>query len=106
MTGDISLPVPIYSAIKRNGKPLHEYARKGKVDKVEIPVKTMHVIASDLKEIDKEHGVLKIYFNVKSGTYIRSLAEELGRRLGTVATLQNLRRISIGPYKIEDAIII
>jgi tRNA pseudouridine55 synthase len=100
MSGEIVLAVPAYSAIKRDGIPLYKYAREGR--EIEIPQKTMTIIDAEFLGFDAPF--LKVKFNVKSGTYIRSLAEELGKRLGTVATLENLRRLSIGKYRIEDAI--
>jgi tRNA pseudouridine55 synthase len=50
-----------------------------------------------------ERGVATVRFQVASGTYIRSLAEELGRNLGYPACLQNLRRTKVGEYRLEDA---
>ncbi len=102
LIGKHELQVPIFSAIKKNGKPLYVYARAGKEKEIEIPVKPMRIYEARLEKIEGE--ILTVYFNVASGTYIRSLAEELGRKLGTVATLQALRRTSIGNYKIEDAV--
>jgi len=100
LIGEIELKVPLYSAIKIKGKPLYKYAREGK--EIQAPVKEMKVLSARL--ILLEGDILKIHFKVGSGTYIRSLAEEIGRRLDTDATLLNLRRTSIGPYKIESAI--
>jgi tRNA pseudouridine55 synthase len=54
--------------------------------------------------IHKPLAVVTVRFKVGSGTYIRSLAEELGRRLGYPATLQNLRRTKVGKFDIKDAI--
>ncbi len=102
MQGDIELAVPIYSAIKRQGKPLYEYAREGIA--VEVPKKIMHITYA--KVLDYTAPVIRIEFEVKSGTYIRSLAEELARRLGTVGTIQNLRRTSIGEFKVEGAMVL
>jgi tRNA pseudouridine55 synthase len=99
LKGDIDLKVPKYSAIKKAGKPLYKYAREG--DDIEPPVKRMHVISTKILAFNK--NLIIIEFEVKSGTYIRSLAVELGRMLGTVATLQNLRRTTIGDFKVEDA---
>ncbi|MDA1335110.1 MAG: tRNA pseudouridine(55) synthase TruB [bacterium] len=99
MTGDIKLKVPAYSAIKKDGKPLYKYAREN--TKVEIPTKTMSVISYNIVSIDEKS--VSIEWSVKSGTYIRSLAQELGKRIGTVATLKNLRRTQIGEYSVEQA---
>jgi len=100
MVGTLELEVSIYSAIKRNGRPLYKYARAGQ--EVEIPIRPMTILSAKLLEI--KDNVLTIEFKVKSGVYIRSVGEELGRRLGTVATLANLRRTKIGSYRVEDAL--
>ena len=99
LEGGIDLLVPIYAAVKIKGKPLYKYAREGR--EVEVPIKTMHVIKAELLGI--KDNVLEVQFEVKSGTYIRSIAEELGKRLGTVAMLKNLRRIKIGDFSVKDA---
>jgi tRNA pseudouridine55 synthase len=101
-TGIQELPVPIYSAIKRQGKPLYQYVRECKEHEIEVPVKPMMV--HEAQVLSKHGNVVHIRWNVGSGTYIRSLAEEFGKRLGTVATIQNLRRVSIGVYTVENAI--
>jgi tRNA pseudouridine55 synthase len=100
MIGILEIAVPKYSAIKRNGKPLYAYARQG--EKIEVPIKPMKVIEATLQGYND--NVLFVTFHVGSGTYIRSLAEELGRRLGTLATIQNLRRISVGDFLVQHAV--
>ncbi|PIR87555.1 MAG: tRNA pseudouridine(55) synthase TruB [Candidatus Harrisonbacteria bacterium CG10_big_fil_rev_8_21_14_0_10_45_28] len=100
MVGTLELAVSIYSAIKKDGRPLYKYARAGQ--DVGAPVRAMTILSAKLLKI--EGDVLTVELEVKSGVYIRSVGEELGRCLGTVATLANLRRTKIGPYKIEDAI--
>lgn len=106
MVGNIDLKVPLYSAIKKDGKPLYWYARNGKP--VEVPTKTMVVRKVAFLDLYKRDNkmVARVLFDVGSGTYIRSLAEELGRKLGVPATLAGLRRTKIGEYKIEDAIVV
>lgn len=99
MTGKIDLPVPLYSAVKKKGKPLYRYARKGK--SVELPVKTMEIMEGEL--LEKREETLIIRWKVGSGTYIRTLAEELGKRLDTVAMIVNLRRTAIGDFSIYQA---
>ncbi|MEI6238418.1 MAG: tRNA pseudouridine(55) synthase TruB [bacterium] len=99
LIGEPELAVPVYSAIKRAGKPLYEYARAGQtVDKV---VKKMGVSCAEL--VDFVFPKIKVKFAVASGTYIRSLAEELGRKLKVPATLAGLRRTSIAGWKVENA---
>lgn len=103
ITGKINLPVPVYSAIKQNGQPLYKKARKG-MD-VNPPIKEMEI--KKIKMLDNfKHDnfyVISLEIKVGSGTYIRSIAEEIGSRLGLPATLKELRRTRIGKFKIENA---
>lgn len=103
MVGELKLPVPAYSAIKQGGEPLYKKARRG--EKVETPVRTMTVSGVRDISVPREGGTVKVRatFDVGSGTYIRSLAEELGRRLGVPATLSALRRTKIGEYDVIKA---
>lgn len=110
MQGTLALPVSAYSAIKKNGVPLYKRARKaektgGQMSEDELPIRTMQVFESELQGVEcgENRCVLTVRFFVSSGTYIRSLAEELGKRLGYPATLQNLRRTEIGDFDIKDA---
>lgn len=97
--GEIDLQVPLYSAIKISGKPLYKYAKEGK--RVIPPVKKMKINKAELISFNK--NLLKLKLEVGSGAYIRSIAEEIGRKLGTVAVLSNLRRIKIGKFNVENA---
>ena len=99
MKGELMLPVSIFSAIKRDGVPLYAYAHRG--EKVEAPMRTM--VVRDARFLSYENALVRAVFDVSSGTYIRSLAEELGRRLGTCASIQNLRRLTVGDYSVSDA---
>ena len=122
MVGKLELAVPAYSAIKQGGEALYKKARRGEV--VDVPIKTMEITATEFLGLFDCHSsegwnpeikgldprlrgddklIVKVRFDVGSGTYIRSLAEELGRRLGVPATLAGLRRTRIGEFKIEDA---
>ena len=112
MVGTLTLPVSAYSAIKKAGVPMYkrarEAARNGEVVTC-VPVREMAVYEAELLDTkntiinDSEKVVVRIRFFVGSGTYIRSLGEELGRRLGYPATLQNLRRTKVGEFDIKDA---
>lgn len=106
MVGALSLPVPLFSAIKLNGQPLYKRARRGQ--RVEVPCKTMlvHSVALTRVETHGDRVHVHIVFDVGSGTYIRSLAEELGRRLGVPATLGNLRRTRVGTFTLDGAIVL
>lgn len=103
MEGVLLLPVPVFSAIKRDGQPLYKRARRG-VD-IDVPVRDMEVRATSFMRMEErgDRTHLFVTYDVGSGTYIRSLAEELGRRLGYPATLGNLRRTRIGSFDIKDA---
>lgn len=99
MKGELVLPVSAYSAMKQGGESLYKKARRG--EKVVVPLRVMDIQKATLTSYTKD--TLDIIFEVGSGTYIRSLAEELGKRLETVATLKNLRRVQIGDFKVTDA---
>lgn len=103
MVGTLLLPVPKYSAVKRGGEPLYKKARRG--EHVEVPIKEMAVYSLKLlthAPFDNKY-VLGIELEVGSGVYVRSIAEEIGRRLGVPATIKELRRTKIGKYCVEDA---
>jgi tRNA pseudouridine55 synthase len=104
MKGTQNLMVPLFSAIKVDGKKLYEYARKYTCP-IEIPVKPMEVISVHLLDYySRDNGmVVRVRFEVGSGTYIRTLAEELGRRLDVPAVLVSLYRTRIAKYRDEDA---
>jgi tRNA pseudouridine55 synthase len=108
MIGVLALPVSAYSAIKKDGVPLYKRVRAGK-SIGELPIRNMQVMQAELIEVNtlsvnrKNRAVVKVRFYVGSGTYIRSLAEDFGKRLGYPATLKSLRRTKIGEFKIEDA---
>lgn len=99
MKGDIDLQVPKYSAIKKRGKALYKYARNG--EEVELPIKKMHITCIKVHSL-MDHEI-SMTIGVKSGTYIRSIVEEIGRKLNTVAYTKELRRTSIGKYKVAWA---
>lgn len=107
MLGIQCLPVSAYSAIKKDGIPMYKRARKAeKTGETvsDVPVRDMHVLEAELLAFSPgERAVATVRFLVGSGTYIRSLGEELGTRLGYPASLQNLRRTKVGEYKIEGA---
>lgn len=113
LIGTLNLPVSAYSAIKKDGVPFYKKARAAEkrgetVPLEELPMRDMKVYKAELigpLSLDEEEYTITIpvRFGVGSGTYIRSLAEELGRRLGYPATLQSLRRTKIGEFDIKDA---
>lgn len=97
--GRISQVPPMYSALKRDGKPLYEYARQG----VELEREAREVTIYDLR-LDRFAGEeLVITVRVSKGTYIRTLAEDIGKALGCGAYLEALRRTAIGEFALGDA---
>ena len=103
ITGVIELLVPTYSAVKQRGVPLYKRARRG--EKIELPKKKMEIKKIRLLNLFQEgkHMILKLEMEVESGTYVRSVTEEIGRRLGVPAMVKDLRRIKIGKFDISQA---
>lgn len=98
--GEIEQVPPSFSAIKFEGKRLYEYAREG-VFLVPKPRKVkIHKI--DLLEIGDDYIVIDV--ECSSGTYMRSLARDIGQKLGTVAIVEDLTRLRVGDYRIENAV--
>lgn len=98
--GEIFQTPPMYSAKKIKGKRLYKIARKNKTISVEprkVTIYEFEITSIKLPEIE-------FRINCSKGTYIRSIADEFGKQLGTSAVLGSLRRTKIGDYKIEDAI--
>jgi tRNA pseudouridine55 synthase len=97
--GDIEQYPPIFSAIKKEGKRLYEFARAGET--VEVKPRTIHISEFEIIEIDG----LNIHFKVicSKGTYIRSLAHDFGKALQSGGHLSVLRRTKIGDFDVENA---
>lgn len=98
-TGKIEQTPPAFSAVKVNGRRAYQLAREGK--EVDIPKRIVTIYALELIEYD--YPVLKLRAHVSSGTYIRSLAADIGKELKTGAYCQNLRRIKIADYDVKNA---
>jgi len=97
--GLIDQKPPIFSAIKKNGKALYKYARAGK--EVEIPTRQVNIYDFALGEIALPIVPFKV--ECSKGTYIRSLAFDLGRAVNAGAHLHSLVRTKIGDYRLQDA---
>lgn len=97
--GSSTQTVPIYSAVKINGKKLYEYARNGE----EVTLPTREINISSIELLDYHDDLIKFKVTVSKGTYIRSLIEDIGKTLQTVATMEDLVRTKQGNYKIEDS---
>ncbi|MBP9738058.1 tRNA pseudouridine(55) synthase TruB [Candidatus Saccharibacteria bacterium] len=98
--GEITQIPPAFSAIKVDGKRAYKLAREGK--EVVIPPRQVTIFRLEL--IDYNYPYLKCVCDVSSGTYIRTLVEDIGKALNTGAYCQQLRRTRIAKYSIEDAI--
>ncbi len=98
--GEIQQQPPIFSALKKEGKRLYEYAREG--EKVEIPKRTVTISEFEITNIDLPN--LEFRAVCSKGTYIRSLAHDFGKSLNNGAHLSTLRRTKIGAFSVEDAV--
>lgn len=101
--GNYEQEVPIYSAVKINGKKLYEYARNN--EKVVLPKRLVTIKKIKLDEVQYEDNktIFKFTCLVSKGTYIRSLISDIATKLGTVGTMKNLRRLEQGKYNITEA---
>ena len=100
--GDIQQQPPVFSALKKEGKRLYEYARAG--EKVEIPSRTVHISAFEITRIELPEVDFRVACS--KGTYIRSLAHDFGKALKNGAHLSALKRTKIGDFSVENAITI
>jgi len=98
--GDIEQVPPMHSAIKHQGRPLYSYARKGQT----IERKPRKVLIRELELVRMEGTDFDLRVVCSKGTYIRTLAEDIGAALGCGAHLAALERTAIGPFQLGDAI--
>ena len=101
-SGEIEQVPPMYSALKHNGRKLYELAREGKI----IERKARRITIFELKLLNATSDSLTLDVFCSKGTYIRSLAEDIGHKLGCGGTVVELRRMQAGQFKIEDALTI
>lgn len=95
---------PIYSAIKVNGKKLYEYARKGQ--EVELKPRQIKIYSIQLVGINEKEKQISFKVKCSKGTYIRSLCEDISKKLGTVGYMKELNRLQAGEFYIKDAVTI
>jgi len=98
-SGDIWQTPPLYSAKKITGRKAYQLARKG--ISVDIPPKKVSIYSLELKEF--QFPYFTIACEVSSGFYVRSLAHDIGEKLGVGATVVGVRRTRVGPYHVEQA---
>jgi tRNA pseudouridine55 synthase len=99
-SGVISQVPPMYSAVKVNGQRAYDLARKGKM--VELEPRTVTIYT--LRVSDYTYPFVRFTTSVSSGTYIRSLVEDMGRTLGTGAYMSDLRRTTVGEFDLKSAV--
>lgn len=100
--GEISQLPPIFSAIKVKGKKLYEYARKG--EEVEIQPRKVFIENIELNSFDEESQQAQVLIKCSKGTYIRSIANDLGEKLGCGGYLVKLIRTQAGNFRVENSI--
>lgn len=98
--GTIEQTPPKHSAIKIGGKAAYKWAREGK----EVPIASRPVIIDSIEILDYSYPLLKIKVSCGKGTYIRSLARDIGKSLGTGGYLSGLIRTQVGPYTLDEAL--
>jgi tRNA pseudouridine55 synthase len=101
-TGEIYQIPPVYSALKIGGKRASDLIREGK--DIELPERKVHVRRFDVLKIPENRSLLKIDITCSKGTYIRSIARDIGIFLGTGAYLDELRRINVGKFSVDDSV--
>lgn len=97
--GTIKQVPPMTSALKHKGKPLYEYARKG----IDIERPPREVTIHRLELLESDGRTAKISVDCSKGTYVRTLAQDIGRALGVKAHLVELKRTRIGPFQLDGA---
>lgn len=93
---------PMYSAIKINGKKLYEYAREGK----EVKLEAREVEIYKIQLLEYKNSKIKFEVECSKGTYIRTLCEDIAKKLGTVGYMEELQRIKVNNFKIEDSVLL
>lgn len=100
--GDIMQVPPVFSACMVDGKRAYDMARRG--DEVQLKAKPIHIDKIELTDFSPETMQMTIWVVCGKGTYIRSLARDIGEALGSGAHLTALRRTRVGDYRVEDSI--
>jgi len=101
--GEIEQVPSMFSAIKQNGQPLYKLARQG----IEVERKSRTLVIKKLELLEFRPGErpeVDVYLECSKGTYVRSIAEDLGRALGCGAHVSALRRTKAGPFSLEDSV--
>lgn len=100
--GEILQTPPSFSALKFKGKKLYEYARQGK--KVEVSPRKVKIWELKLLKFNPSEKIATIKIKCSKGTYVRSLVDNIGQKMGCGATLSSLKRLAVGEFSIETAL--
>ena len=100
--GEIQQLPPMVSAVKVGGEPLYKAARRG--EEVEREARTVRIYSLEIEEFNPVENVASIYVKCSSGTFVRTLASDLGETLGCGAHLVGLRRLAIGSFSESEAV--
>ena len=93
---------PMYSAIKVNGKKLYEYARQGV--KVEVKPRQIEIYEIELLKIEEDKKQIELKVSCSKGTYIRSLCEDIAKKLGTIGYMVELERLQVGDFTLKQSV--
>lgn len=93
---------PMYSAIKINGKKLYEYAREGK----EVKIEAREIEIYKIQLLEYKNSKIKFEVECSKGTYIRTLCEDIAKKLGTVGYMEELQRTKVNNFKIGDSVLL
>lgn len=102
--GKIIQTVPAFSAVKVKGEKLYNKARKGEIEKKDLPSREVEIKRLELVDFNDSQQKFSLIIECSSGTYIRSLVHDMGQEIGVGATITSLRRTKIGSYSIEQAL--
>jgi len=91
---------PKFSALKYEGKPSYYYARKG----IDIPKKVRNIEISDIELLDMNENIISLKVTCSSGTYVRTLGQDIANSLNTIGVVDNIVRQAVGPFQINKAI--
>jgi len=103
-TGPLAQIPPMYSALKKDGKPLYEYARRGESVEREARNIVIHALKMAIAEDTHARPAIKIIVSCSKGTYIRTLGEDIGEAIGCGAHLGSLRRIETGGFVADQCV--
>lgn len=100
LKGSLTQTPPAYSAVKVNGKPSYWWARRGQT----VALKSRTITIHEMQLLEVGDGMVHFRLHCSSGTYVRTLSEQIAEQLGTVGYLSALRRLKVGPWNLHEAV--